>query len=32
VFANMAAFYKTYDVKEGDGLYLPPEQRVKIWQ
>ena len=32
VFANMAEFYKTYDVKEGDGLYLPPEQRVKIWQ
>jgi len=31
VFPNMADFYKTYEVKEGDGLYLPKEQRVKIW-
>jgi predicted metalloendopeptidase len=31
VFPNMADFYKTYGVKEGDGLYLPKEQRVKIW-
>jgi predicted metalloendopeptidase len=31
VFPNMEDFYKTYEVKEGDGLYLPKEQRVKIW-
>ncbi len=24
-------FYETYDVKEGDGMYLAPEERVSIW-
>ncbi len=28
---NVPAFYKAFDVKEGDGMYLPPEDRVKIW-
>ena len=28
---NQSAFYSTFDVKEGDKMYLPPEQRVKIW-
>jgi len=28
---NMPEFYAAYDVKEGDGMYLPPEERVKIW-
>ena len=28
---NVAAFYPAFDVKPGDGLFLPPEQRVKIW-
>jgi predicted metalloendopeptidase len=28
---NMPAFYSAFGVKEGDKLYLPPEQRVKIW-
>lgn len=28
---NMDAWYKAFDVKEGDKLYLPPEKRVKIW-
>jgi predicted metalloendopeptidase len=28
---NFDLFYKTYDVKEGDGMYLPPEERVNIW-
>lgn len=28
---NHDAWYKAFDVKEGDKLYLPPEQRVKIW-
>lgn len=28
---NFDAFYEAFDVKEGDGMYLPPEERVKIW-
>jgi predicted metalloendopeptidase len=32
VVPNVDDFYTTYDVKEGDKLYLPPGQRVRIWQ
>lgn len=28
---NMEVFYKAFDIKEGDGMYLKPEDRVKIW-
>jgi len=28
---NVPGFYTAFDVQEGDGLYLPPEERVKIW-
>ena len=28
---NVPAFYEAFDVQEGDNMYLPPEQRVKIW-
>lgn len=28
---NVDAFYKAFDVKEGDKMYLAPEKRVKIW-
>ena len=28
---NVPAFYEAFDVKEGDGMYLSPENRVKIW-
>ncbi len=28
---NVDAFYAAFDVKEGDGMYLPPDERVKIW-
>lgn len=28
---NIDAWYKAFDVKPGDRLYLPPEQRVKVW-
>ncbi|MBM0107904.1 peptidase M13 [Steroidobacter sp. S1-65] len=28
---NMDEWYQAFDVKPGDKLYLPPEQRVKIW-
>ena len=31
VVRNMPEFYAAFDVKEGDGMYLPPEERVKIW-
>lgn len=24
-------FYQTYDVKEGDGMYLAPEDRLLVW-
>jgi predicted metalloendopeptidase len=28
---NVDAFYTAFDVKEGDGMYLAPEERVRIW-
>ena len=28
---NMPEFHAAFDVQEDDGMYLPPEQRVKIW-
>ena len=28
---NIDAWYKAFDVKPGDPLYLPPEKRVRIW-
>jgi predicted metalloendopeptidase len=28
---NMEAWYEAFDVKPGDKLYLPPEERVSIW-
>ncbi len=28
---NVSEFYEAFDVQEGDALYLPPEERVKIW-
>jgi len=31
VVRNVDAWYKAFDVKPGDKLYLPPEQRVHIW-
>ena len=32
VVPNLDAFYETYDVREGDGHWLPPEERVRIWR
>ena len=29
--SNMPEFYKAFDVKEGDAMYIAPEKRVKIW-
>ncbi len=28
---NVDAFYNSFDIKEGDGMYIAPENRVKIW-
>jgi len=28
---NQPAFYEAFDVKPGDKMYLPPDQRVIIW-
>ena len=28
---NMDAFYTTFNVQEGDGMYLPEAERVYIW-
>jgi putative endopeptidase len=29
--SNMPEFYSTYDVKQGDKMYIEPASRVKIW-
>jgi predicted metalloendopeptidase len=31
IVRNMPEFYEAFGVKQGDGAWLPPEQRVKIW-
>jgi endothelin-converting enzyme/putative endopeptidase len=31
IVRNVDAWYDAFGVKPGDKLYLPPEQRVKIW-
>ena len=31
VMANVPGFYKAFDVKEGDKLFLPEKDRVTIW-
>lgn len=28
---NVDAFYEAFDIKEGDKMYLAPEDRVRIW-
>ncbi len=28
---NIDAFYEVFDLKEGDALYKPPSDRIKIW-
>ncbi|HZZ36185.1 MAG TPA: M13 family metallopeptidase, partial [Caulobacteraceae bacterium] len=28
---NIDAFYEAFGVKPGDPMYIPPEQRVRIW-
>ncbi len=31
IVRNMDAFYRAFEIKPDDELYLPPEQRVEIW-
>ena len=31
ILRNMPDFAKAFDVKEGDRMYLAPEQAVRIW-
>ncbi|WP_394192790.1 M13 family metallopeptidase [Pseudoalteromonas atlantica] len=31
ILSNMPEFYQAFDVKEGDKMYIKPEERVKIW-
>jgi endothelin-converting enzyme/putative endopeptidase len=28
---NVDAFYQAFDIKKGDGMYIEPDKRVKIW-
>lgn len=28
---NIDEFYEAFDIREGDGMWLAPEQRVRIW-
>jgi putative endopeptidase len=28
---NLASFYQAFEVRDGDQMYLPPEQRVTLW-
>nr|WP_314543166.1 M13 family metallopeptidase [uncultured Massilia sp.] len=31
VLRNVDAWYRAFDVRPGDPLYLPPRQRIRIW-
>lgn len=31
IIRNMDEFHEAFDTQPGDGMYLPPEERVKIW-
>ena len=31
ILSSIDEFYETYDVKEGDGMYIAPEERVSRW-
>ena len=31
VVRNVPEWYEAFNIQEGDSLYLPPEERVKIW-
>ena len=31
VLSNFQEFYDTYGIQEGDGMYVAPEDRIRIW-
>ena len=31
IVRNIDAFYDAFGIKPGDPMYVPPEQRVRIW-
>ena len=31
VLVNFEEFYEAFGIKEGDGMYVAPEDRVSIW-
>ena len=31
VVSQFDEFIETYDIKPGDGMYVPEEQRIKVW-
>jgi endothelin-converting enzyme/putative endopeptidase len=31
VVRNVDAWYEAFNIQPGDPMYLPPEQRVRIW-
>ena len=31
ILSSLDVFYETYDVKEGDGMYIAPEDRISRW-
>ena len=31
IVRNVPEFYDAFGVQPGDGMYLPPEKRVKVW-
>jgi putative endopeptidase len=31
VLSNVPAFYEAFDVKPGEAMYRPPEERVEVW-
>ena len=31
ILSSCDKFYETYDVKEGDGMYIPKEERICRW-
>lgn len=32
VLSNFDIFINHYGIKEGDGMYIPPEKRINFWK
>ncbi len=31
IVSQFEEFYETYGVQEGDGMYISPEDRIRVW-